>query len=548
MGSREEFIADLYPAARRVAQQTGMSWELILAQAAQETGWGQRMLPGTNNVFNIKADASWDGPRRTFNVPEFIDGRRVNVDADFRVYGSYDESLRDRMAFLRDNPRYARAGLFAQGTAGDFQAEARALQRAGYATDPRYAEALVETFNGPTMRRALALAQEREQEAPRREGAAPAARREGAGPVAQGEGATRGTGTWPAPGNHALNLADKPGEGGGQWNAPRRHRDGDGHDGIDIQGREGDAVVAWRGGTARAYSQPRGAGNYIEIDHGDGTTSRYMHLGTMRVPPGQSFQVREGERIGTMGRSGNVPDQGDTHLHFEIRRQGRDVDPMPLLGRTAGGSGREGASAREPAHPAAMADGVLKSGDRGPEVVALQRQLNALGYRGRDGEPLETRSGIFGPDTEHAVRGFQRAHGIAVDGKAGGRETLPAIERAARHPLVSEATHPGQALFADVSRRIGEQAGQPPTREAVANITLQMMENGIRSPADIRGLRVDGSNVHVQGPVQGDRVSVDLQAPTAPLQAMSDHMARQADERVQAARETRQQVVPTVAV
>ncbi len=162
MGSREEFIAGLYPAARRVAQDTGMSWELILAQAAQETGWGQRVLPGTNNIFNIKADAGWDGPRRTFNVPEIIDGRRVNVDQDFRVYGSVEESLRDRTQFLRENPRYTRAGLFDEGTAGNFEAEARALQRAGYATDPRYAESLVEVFNGPTMRRGLELARERE--------------------------------------------------------------------------------------------------------------------------------------------------------------------------------------------------------------------------------------------------------------------------------------------------------------------------------------------------------------------------------------------------
>lgn len=175
MGSREEFIADLYPAARRIAQETGMSWELILAQAAQETGWGQRVLPGTNNLFNIKADASWDGPRRTFNVPEIIDGRRVNIDQDFRVYASFDEALRDRVQFLRENPRYARAGLFEEGTAGNLEAEARALQRAGYATDSRYADAMIEVFNGPTMRRGLELARQREAAQDRTSETAPSA-------------------------------------------------------------------------------------------------------------------------------------------------------------------------------------------------------------------------------------------------------------------------------------------------------------------------------------------------------------------------------------
>lgn len=349
MGNREEFIAGLYPAARRVAQDTGMSWELILAQAAQETRWGQSVLPGTNNIFNIKADASWDGPRRTFNVREYINGQWVNVQADFRVYGSVDEALRDRVQFLRENPRYARAGLFDEGTRGDFQAEARALQRAGYATDPRYADALIEVFNGPTMRRALALSQER-------------------------------------------------------------------------------------------------------------------------------------------GQTGGV---------------------------------------EAPVRPSAMADGLLKSGDRGPEVVTLQQQLNALGYRGRNGHELETGSGIFGPETEHALREFQRAHGLQPDGKAGNRETLPALAHAADHPLVSEATHPNHALYLDVTRRIAEQTGQPSSREAAANVTLQMLDNGIGSPADLRDVRVQGSMLHAKGPIEGDRVSVNLAAPTPDLQAMSDHMALQ---------------------
>lgn len=164
MGNKEQFIADLYPAARRVSQETGMSWELILAQAALETGWGERVLPGTNNIFNIKADAGWDGPRRTFNVREYVDGRWVNLDQDFRVYGSTEEALRDRVDFLRENPRYARAGLFDEGVKGNLEREADALQRAGYATDPQYARQLSAVFNGPTMQRGIRLAQGQAQE------------------------------------------------------------------------------------------------------------------------------------------------------------------------------------------------------------------------------------------------------------------------------------------------------------------------------------------------------------------------------------------------
>lgn len=54
---QQQFIADIYPAAKKVAEESGKSLELILAQTAQESGWGQKTLEGTNNLFNVKADA-----------------------------------------------------------------------------------------------------------------------------------------------------------------------------------------------------------------------------------------------------------------------------------------------------------------------------------------------------------------------------------------------------------------------------------------------------------------------------------------------------------
>ncbi|MGH8082812.1 MAG: XVIPCD domain-containing protein [Lysobacter sp.] len=162
MGNKEEFIANLYPAAMRVSKQTGMSAELILAQAALETGWGEKVLPGTNNIFNIKDSKGWDGPTKTFNVWEIEGGKKVWKDQDFRVYGSIDEALTDRVKFLKENGRYTKAGLFEEGTLGNLEKEAKALQKAGYATDPGYAKQLGEVFNGPTMRRGIALANGRD--------------------------------------------------------------------------------------------------------------------------------------------------------------------------------------------------------------------------------------------------------------------------------------------------------------------------------------------------------------------------------------------------
>lgn len=156
----KKFIAEIYPAARQVSQETGMSWELILAQAAGETGWGAKVLSGTNNIFNIKSLGGWKGPSKSFNVWEVENGKKVWKMQPFRVYGSYHESLTDRVAFLQENKRYKKAGLFDDGTKGDLRKEAAALQKAGYATDPLYADKLATLFNGPTMKAALKYAQE----------------------------------------------------------------------------------------------------------------------------------------------------------------------------------------------------------------------------------------------------------------------------------------------------------------------------------------------------------------------------------------------------
>ncbi|HEV7123271.1 MAG TPA: glucosaminidase domain-containing protein [Rhodanobacter sp.] len=161
MTDHDKFIAELYPTATKIAQETGMSKELILAQAALETGWGKHVLLDTHNIFNIKASADWSGPTGTFNVWEIDNEHKVWKDQEFRVYKSTEDALRDRVKFLQENPRYAKAGLFDEGTRGNFIKEAAALQRAGYATDADYAAKLVEVYHGPTMQRAIKLAQAR---------------------------------------------------------------------------------------------------------------------------------------------------------------------------------------------------------------------------------------------------------------------------------------------------------------------------------------------------------------------------------------------------
>ena len=177
----------------------------------------------------------------------------------------------------------------------------------------------------------------------------------------------------------------------------------------------------------------------------------------------------------------------------------------------------------------------LRNGAKGEAVGQLQRALAGLGYVGRDGQPLAA-DRDFGSNTDHAVREFQRAHGLEVDGKVG-RDTRTALAQAAERPLVSEATHPSNGLYRAIAGQLPE--GTDP--KVVANVTLQAMENGIDSPERLRGVAVRGNDVHLQGAVAGERVTIDMRAPTADLQAMSDHMRGQSAERMQEQQREQQQ-------
>ena len=139
----EQFVSRLLPAAQRASQASGVPAQLIMAQAALESGWGRReirMQDGTTsfNVFGIKADKSWKGPVAEAATTEYVNGVSQKTKAVFRAYGSYDEAFADYAKFLTTNPRYANV----LATENPVQA-AHGLQRAGYASDPEYGGKLV---------------------------------------------------------------------------------------------------------------------------------------------------------------------------------------------------------------------------------------------------------------------------------------------------------------------------------------------------------------------------------------------------------------------
>ncbi|CAI0787051.1 flagellar assembly peptidoglycan hydrolase FlgJ [Serratia proteamaculans] len=137
------FVARLSVPARVASQQSGIPHQLIVAQAALESGWGQREIPTADgtpsyNLFGIKAGSSWSGPVTEVTTTEFEQGAAKKIKAQFRVYGSYVEAIADYVKLLTNNPRYAEVA-----NARSPEQAAHALQKAGYATDPQYANKLV---------------------------------------------------------------------------------------------------------------------------------------------------------------------------------------------------------------------------------------------------------------------------------------------------------------------------------------------------------------------------------------------------------------------
>lgn len=142
--SPESFVSSMKPYAEKAAKALGVEPSLLLAQAALETGWGQKVVKNargsSNNLFNIKADRSWQGEKVTTQTLEFHDNTPVKETAAFRSYSSYQDSFNDYVRFLNDNPRYE----VALQRRGDSESFIRDIQHAGYATDPDYADKVLQ--------------------------------------------------------------------------------------------------------------------------------------------------------------------------------------------------------------------------------------------------------------------------------------------------------------------------------------------------------------------------------------------------------------------
>ncbi len=168
------FVQQHSEAARNAEAVTGIPASFMVSQAALETGWGRKEIKhqdGTpsHNLFGIKAGGNWKGATAEVVTTEFVDGKAQKVVAKFRAYGSYAESFSDYARLMKDSPRYQAvmsgvkqsqqaSAVAATATAAPAQVQqvaaldtgavfAKGLQKAGYATDPAYADKLTRVIN-----------------------------------------------------------------------------------------------------------------------------------------------------------------------------------------------------------------------------------------------------------------------------------------------------------------------------------------------------------------------------------------------------------------
>lgn len=149
----ENFIQDIWPHAKKAADELGVDPEVLMAQSALETGWGKKTRQFENgensfSLFGIKADPGWQGKAITVSTLEFKQGMMQREKAQFRAYESVAEAFNDYVDFIQSNPRYQQA-LEKGYSPSDY---ARELQQAGYATDPDYARKIDRVRNSELLK------------------------------------------------------------------------------------------------------------------------------------------------------------------------------------------------------------------------------------------------------------------------------------------------------------------------------------------------------------------------------------------------------------
>ena len=138
--SKQDFIDVITPIALQANKDYGIRPSVLVAQAALESNWGKSQLSKeSNNYFGIKGSTN----AQNYATKEFTNNKWQKVQASFRTYSSLEESIYDYANLIKNGTSW-NADLY-QGviSANHYKEAAKAIQNAGYATDPNYANKLI---------------------------------------------------------------------------------------------------------------------------------------------------------------------------------------------------------------------------------------------------------------------------------------------------------------------------------------------------------------------------------------------------------------------
>ncbi|EGO8095174.1 peptidoglycan DD-metalloendopeptidase family protein [Enterococcus faecium] len=273
--SVETFIRKIGESARKIGQENDLYASVMIAQAILESASGQSQLAQAPNynLFGIKG--THNGKGVSFATQEDLgNGTLYTTQATFRKYENYEESLNDYAQLLKE-------GLTgnSQFYSGVWKTNAKTYQEATkfltgrYATDIRYNKklnGLIETYELTTYDKEVV------------------------GPKLSKEG-------------YVVPLKNYSISSPFGWRGEEFHR------GLDMAANQGEPIFASRAGTVIEASYHVLSGNYVTIEHEDGSVALYAHQQEYQVKVGD--KVKQGQIIGYVGSTGNST---GPHLHLEL--------------------------------------------------------------------------------------------------------------------------------------------------------------------------------------------------------------------------------------
>ena len=143
--SKEDFIQQLLPHAKTLQEGYGVLPSIIIGQAILESNWGASQLSSKyNNLFGIKSFGHSDSV--TLDTQEYVNGQWIVIQGDFRVYQSWEESMTAHTMLFVNGVDWSPTKYEKVLSATNYREAALALQEAGYATDPDYANKVIQVI------------------------------------------------------------------------------------------------------------------------------------------------------------------------------------------------------------------------------------------------------------------------------------------------------------------------------------------------------------------------------------------------------------------